>query len=712
MKSALKYVLRGSVLISLGFLLALQAVTLIPTQTNAATIDSANVKGWVGSTQYTMTNYSQTVAYLSAYCSYYGPERAAVVAAYPSNVAFDEATGKMTYTANVVWRSCDSSNATRAFAVTGYPASGGAPATCPDAGTYASSHTYDCIKYTDSDAGHFGGFAALACPSGINYQCVTGGSSAGGLFVSVVERIQKGPSTSPQISSQGMSGTVPNWSTATLTSGSHLFYRANGFCSWYKYDTSVPGYGGSTSSDHGTGNCVSLSIKVSWIRYNYTLTPSISGVVDNSVVQPNSGDYPLLGTVRNNGPTDSKPNTNWQITQLRYDPGVAISNRDGGDNGADPCGYFSGATECSPLRSEVEPDAYVASNIKDYSIITNIQSWAIGTRLCFAMSVQPYTHTSSDWRHSALKCVIVAKAPKVQVIGGDLIVGRGSETASEVSTSLTRSGGLYYGSWIEYGLFASGQVSGMASGSSYVGGAVSPNLCMHRALTFTNQAGFDDACLVADIGGYSFTRSKPSIATAFPVSSDTPTIGDEFDVATGQGVYTSTLDELRLQSSAAIGEVTPGQGRLVVIHAPSTTVFITNNIEYTSGASMNALRAIPQVLIIAENIIIADNVSRVDAWLMATGTGSNGTINTCAVGGSDATIPVHAGLCTTQLTVNGPVIANHLLLRRTAGSEVAAPGAPAEVFNLRPDAYLWALQHGADAGRITTASTKELPPRF
>ena len=58
-------------------------------------------------------------------------------------------------------------------------------------------------------------------------------------------------------------------------------------------------------------------------------------------------------------------------------------------------------------------------------------------------------------------------------------------------------------------------------------------------------------------------------------------------------------------------------------------------------------------------------------------------------------------------------MANHLLLRRTAGAgRGAASGDPAEVFNLRPDAYLWASYMQRDANKVRTVKTTELPPRF
>jgi hypothetical protein len=140
-------------------------------------------------------------------------------------------------------------------------------------------------------------------------------------------------------------------------------------------------------------------------------------------------------------------------------------------------------------------------------------------------------------------------------------------------------------------------------------------------------------------------------------------------------------------------------------------VTIAGDITYTgvAGDTFTATSQIPQVVIIARNINITGGAGRVDAWLLTSPSG--GAINTC----SDR--PVGAALnstvCSNLLTVNGPVVTDHLYLRRTAGSDsVAAAGAPAEVFNLRSDAYIWAYARASQSGKAQTVYSVELPPRF
>jgi hypothetical protein len=132
-------------------------------------------------------------------------------------------------------------------------------------------------------------------------------------------------------------------------------------------------------------------------------------------------------------------------------------------------------------------------------------------------------------------------------------------------------------------------------------------------------------------------------------------------------------------------------------------VTIDGNITYTDD-TLAGVRDIPQVVIIAANINIKDSVSRVDSWLVA-----SGNINTCynLVG------LLTSEKCNALLEVNGPVVTGKLLLNRTAGSDTdEQSGDPAERFNLRPDAFLWAQLQASGNNKAQTVYSAELPPRF
>ena len=344
-----------------------------------------------------------------------------------------------------------------------------------------------------------------------------------------------------------------------------------------------------------------------------------------------------------------------------------------------------------------------------------VQPSDFGKRLCRATSAAPAGRDNSGWTESSAACVVIAKRPKVHVLGGDLIVGRGTVNnaarTSNIITSVSRADtGRYYGSWGEYALIPTGTVTGMASGSGYVNGTTSTAMCGLSYLTFTN-AGSSSCGTGTAFGRYTNSAIAPNIASRFPTDTSTPnTPAGVVNLSTLKGLYKTTSGSIQVTGGSPIGNARDGQW--VVINAPGATVTITGNINYTS-LGLSSVSQIPQVVIIANNIIIADGVTNIDAWLIATGTGTNGRINTCGAGGVTETTTVTAGNCFNKLTINGPISANHLIMRRTAGAGAgAAADDPSEVFNLRADAYIWATNYTPGTGRLPTVTTNELPPRF
>jgi len=683
-------------LLLLGFAVVLSSV-LIPTPNVSAAVDDAY--GGNG-----IRNVTDARNYLNSYCA--NNDTPVAVAAYPTDVNFNDTTGAMTYTANVVWRSCGKVDDTRAFAVTGYPSNAyGGIATCPDAGTYGNPEsatywpTYDCVKYTGSDSGHLNGYATLGCYEGrgSGYGCTSG------LFPSVVENMDKQPNNSYDGNYRaitGMGGQVPDWSNRTQGSGDYTFTRSDAFCTFFKYNR---------TGANGSGNCIGLTIKVSWVRLNFNLTPTIS--VTPSTVESGT---PVTATpnVNNTGTTQSSA-AQWQVTRFRVNPGLPVPGA--AQNGTVPVSYYANGAAIINQGTTTFPrnnTALAAAN-------ENIGDLPPGTRVCFALSVQPMTQSDSRWNHSTPACVTVAKKPKVQILGGDLIVGRGSAynparvsqvaTSSSFSTSTNR----YYGSWSEYAIIPSGTVRGMASGALYVDGATSSDLCTLSLLTLSNNNG--TSCQSGSIGNYTYGSTAPNVATRFPVTSNIAGTSVDIRTLTSGQTYSVSSNSLNISSTQPIpGGNGTTKGKWVVINDPDATVTITSNINY-ADTPINQIDDIPQVVIIARNILIADTVTNVDAWLIATGTGTEGIINTCSAIAAGAPTTLNSNRCnnSTPLTINGPVLANHLYLYRTTGSGAgAAGGAPAEIFNLRADAYVWASAYSPGNGRIPTVSTKELPPRF
>jgi hypothetical protein len=172
----------------------------------------------------------------------------------------------------------------------------------------------------------------------------------------------------------------------------------------------------------------------------------------------------------------------------------------------------------------------------------------------------------------------------------------------------------------------------------------------------------------------------------------------------------------RVETADADITITGGtlaKGEWLVINAKDRKVTITGNIDY-ANVPLQKIADIPQLVIIADQIDIENSVTNIDAWLIASG--PTGTINTCTRSGATTigiTTPLTKDLCDNLLTINGPVMANKLYLRRTAGAEDAAQiGVAAETINLRPDAYLWGSYQASRSARLETTYSQELPPRF
>lgn len=474
--------------------------------------------------------------------------------------------------------------------------------------------------------------------------------------------------------------------------------------SWYAVEKA---FAQTKSLGQNSGYDWNMWSTLGWFCYqglDFTLTPTITG-------SPSTGEggspVSLTPNIANAGPTQSS-NATWEVSTFNLNPTEAIPA--GGDSAQAPAQFYGhNATQvASGTRS------FARGNTRISVANPTLADLPIGSRVCYTLSVRPYNDkTGNNYRHSTPFCVTISKKPKVQILGSDLIVGKSA--TSTITTATTRKSvnntQRTYGSWGEYAAIASGIITGFGSGGGYSGGNTSAAYCDASYLTFTNAGTSTCAAASSTKGGYALAKQLPDIAGRFIYK--TQISGGAINVSNvSSGVYgldpqaPPTTINVSANSGAA-GQIQ--KGKSVIITAPSATINITSNIEYT-GAALNRAGDIPQVVVIADNIVIDETVTRIDAWLIATG--SNGNINTC----SRITTPIsqlNAGVCKDTLTVNGPVVAKHLYLYRTAGSDQGAgSGNPAEVFNLRPDAYLWATYYTSSAGRLQTVSTKELPPRF
>lgn len=286
------------------------------------------------------------------------------------------------------------------------------------------------------------------------------------------------------------------------------------------------------------------------------------------------------------------------------------------------------------------------------------------------------------------------KSPKIQVLGGDVRV-RG-----KIATSLTPEplppviSTKVFGSWVEFGAFSTGSNDAFGSGAGLRGNSSVARVDWSK-LTFanTNKPAAGDL-----YGGFSLPL--------------TPQIASYFDAKAGDNCVNPLVGGVH---ACADGVILDGRTDIndTVIIKSSGTVTINGNIIYRDGSYAN-ITQLPQVVIIADKIVINDSVDRVDAWLI---TRAGGWIKTC--GDKDPNAPLLSKvICSKLLTVNGPVLTDKLYLHRTAGSDDAVgatdaqKSAPGEIFNLRPDTYLWGYSQGLLSTHPRSAAITELPPRF
>lgn len=291
-------------------------------------------------------------------------------------------------------------------------------------------------------------------------------------------------------------------------------------------------------------------------------------------------------------------------------------------------------------------------------------------------------------------CVVIGKKPKIQMWGGDVRSGGG------VTTSISTIQNRTYGSWVEYAALSKMRNVGLGSGAGLNKGNGSASQSSWSTLTFANTS-IAPSCT---FGCYNFSLSAPALTGQFSSSATNTNLTGNVDVNDlASGVYRAT-GNINLLST------TLNHGKTIIIDA-SAAVTIQGSISYEE-MQYRSLQDIPQLIIKAPSINIRNAAEQVDAWLLATSDNGGGVLNTCS--NVTATASLTDAICNNRLTVNGPVVADTVHLRRTAGSETVASrrGDPAEVFNLRADAYLWGSAHGSRTNQIQTVYSKELSPRF
>ncbi len=434
---------------------------------------------------------------------------------------------------------------------------------------------------------------------------------------------------------------------------------------------------------------------------------------DDDIEEPGKdGDGP-------DGEPYTSAQTVWEVSTFTMPPNFSLGDLDHGNldtvnmNGLGGCQWIM---QQAPMAQNCHPNSNAVGTWNPSHAPTGLSPnpggtghLPVGSQICFMTSVNhPMEGHPGDaairghWRHSPAACATIVKAPKVQFLNGDVRAGRGFEgynmegqldatpgvcspAAGNKANIVTSSSA--YGSWVEYGAFATGQIAGFSS-------AATPS---STRLTFGNNG---------TSGNFTFANCMPNY---FGWVDDTK--------ATNVNGQASGLNVASLNGNAQNQYMTTGQNVTIngasniankaILKVSGGNVTINGNLTFANGP-YSSIGDLPQLIIIADgDITINENVEQIDAWLIA-----RGKINTC---GSNVT--PNNFQCTRQLRINGPVAASKLNLYRTFGADMTTPDVsrPAELFTLHPVHLL--KRYAPNDRNSTNPSTTilseiELPPRY
>lgn len=307
---------------------------------------------------------------------------------------------------------------------------------------------------------------------GAGYTYVNGCASNGGFFAYVlvhknypndpaqVRSWQIGPANGESGNRSRFFGGWTAYRVASNPSDPIPTNPGSGDYSWYSVEKA---FAQTTSLGQGRGYQWNGSSSLGWFCYrgtSYTLTPSVTS---DQVGAESQEPVNITPRVNNAGPSASY-STYWTISSMTYassvtpPTAVATGNNGGLDppDPARPCSYYTGtgATNCQFLSEAFGTGVFQVGSPSTFSYQSGntwgtkrfiLGDYSVGTKVCYALSVysrDQQTGTSKRWAHSAPVCTVISKKPKIQIHGGDLIVGRSfvngaAGQSSGVNTSQT-----------------------------------------------------------------------------------------------------------------------------------------------------------------------------------------------------------------------------------------------------------------------------------
>lgn len=416
-------------------------------------------------------------------------------------------------------------------------------------------------------------------------------------------------------------------------------------------------------------------------------------------------DKPRTDIAHTASPTDTKTRKIWFLTN-ELDANKLQGGIEQTDDEASICNHFSGqgvawdsnyGCNTNQLKADesIQPDeshggpttGNTAFNVPDIDPASGMNKFCVATAVnpSSSKSDGDGTEVNHEWVVSNASCRTIAKKPLIDFKMGNVYSAGGIKTSIS-----TKTNNITYGAWAEYLAISNNDISHFASGAQIAGGStLGPDICNYAPLSIAN------------------VQCQKSAAAGAVGQSN----------AKNEGKFLNQIMGLYENEGADIHSTDEWGPNIYIIHPQNGDFEIKNDI-IVNGAYERA-SDVPQYIIIAENIKIDPNVTRVDAWLIATGTKKDGQylggrIETCA--GSEVG-PMNIDNCAADLQINGPILAKNMTTNRTAGAGTMASGTsawPAEILNLTPAAYEWAYSQasGSEQSQSHTVYTRELAPRL
>ncbi len=488
------------------------------------------------------------------------------------------------------------------------------------------------------------------------------------------------------------------------------------------------------SSGNTTGIIVSLGKRTVSNCRAYTLTPTVAVGSSTAIIGQTVGLTYSVSNAQTMGVQSNS--TNWGLREVTIPAGTAVpaaflSYKDGSTG----CSYFmsfGGGITCNEIstsattgvtNAQVFPgspggtpttmstamlSSPTQANIDAFNTITIPASATPGTRICRVLSVLPRDQgplmlgAAFNNRDSAVTCILVASTPYAALVGGSSWAGGGVTTPFNSTAGFRGVAGATFGSFGEYGLFATGVVNGFGSGGEYWNPGANSGMNPGTRLTFANETAF---------GSYTPTHVITNQSTLYAGSTNTPGVVDGNGHVVKSGVDVAS-GSITLNASGA-GWAIPA-GVHAVIYAPGYTVTIAGDITY-STAGVSAFGQLASLVIIAKNITINGSVQQVAGSFYAVNQFVSCTEGPVSAGASAAIATT--GACNKQLTVNGSIsvanqAANSLVFNRSYGGEAA--GQPSEIIRMRPEVFITPYETNKNPSSLllTTVQETELPARY